>query len=43
VKGFRGVIAGEYHDIPEQAFYMKGTTEDALETRDKLQPQKLAA
>ena len=31
IKGFRGIIEGEYDDIPEQAFYMVGTIEDVLE------------
>ena len=31
IKGFRGIIEGEYDNIPEQAFYMAGTIEDVLE------------
>ena len=31
IKGFKGIIEGEYDDIPEQAFYMVGTIEDVLE------------
>lgn len=31
IKGFKGIIEGEYDDIPEQAFYMTGTIEDVLE------------
>lgn len=30
IKGFRGIIEGEYDNIPEQAFYMAGTIEDVL-------------
>jgi len=36
VKGFRGIVEGKYDDIPEQAFYMKGTIEEVLETADKM-------
>lgn len=31
IKGFKGIIEGEYDNIPEQAFYMAGTVEDVLE------------
>jgi F-type H+/Na+-transporting ATPase subunit beta len=31
VKGFRGILDGKYDDIPEQAFYLVGTIEQALE------------
>ena len=31
IRGFKGIIEGEYDDIPEQAFYMVGTIEDVLE------------
>jgi len=30
IKGFKGILDGLYDDIPEQAFYMVGTIEDAL-------------
>lgn len=30
IQGFKGIIEGKYDDIPEQAFYMVGTIEDAL-------------
>ena len=36
VKGFRGIVEGKYDDIPEQAFYMKGTMEEVLETAEKM-------
>jgi len=36
VKGFKGIVEGKYDDIPEQAFYMKGTIEEALEASEKL-------
>ncbi|MEW5703899.1 MAG: F0F1 ATP synthase subunit beta [Pseudomonadota bacterium] len=31
IKGFRGIVAGEYDDLPEAAFYMVGTIEEAIE------------
>ena len=30
IKGFKGILEGKYDDVPEQAFYMVGTIEDAL-------------
>jgi F-type H+-transporting ATPase subunit beta len=31
VKGFKEIIEGKYDDLPEQAFYMVGTIEEAVE------------
>ena len=31
IVGFQGIIKGLYDHIPEQAFYMVGTIEEALE------------
>ncbi|MDA0745813.1 MAG: F0F1 ATP synthase subunit beta [bacterium] len=31
VKGFKGLVEGEYDELPEQAFYMVGTIEEAVE------------
>jgi len=31
IAGFKGIISGEYDAIPEQAFYMVGTIDEALE------------
>jgi F-type H+-transporting ATPase subunit beta len=31
IKGFKGLIEGEYDDLPEAAFYMVGKIEDAVE------------
>ena len=36
IKGFKGILGGKYDDIPEQAFYMVGTIEEALEKAKKL-------
>jgi F-type H+/Na+-transporting ATPase subunit beta len=43
VKGFKGIVEGKYDDIPEQAFYMKGTIEEVLEAADKLKTATAAA
>lgn len=31
IRGFKGIIEGEYDALPEQAFYMVGTIEEAVE------------
>ena len=31
IKGFQGIINGDYDDLPEQAFYMVGTIDEAVE------------
>ncbi len=31
IRGFKGIIDGEYDDLPESAFYMVGTIEEAVE------------
>ncbi len=31
IKGFKSIVAGEYDDVPEQAFYMVGTIEEVEE------------
>jgi len=31
VKGFKEIVEGKYDDLPEQAFYMAGTIEEAVE------------
>src|SRR6187431_2276204 len=31
IKGFKGILAGEYDHLPEQAFYMVGNIEEAVE------------
>jgi len=36
IAGFKGIIDGEYDAIPEQAFYMVGTIEEALEKAKNL-------
>ena len=36
IKGFKGIVEGEYDHLPEAAFYMVGTIEEALEKAKKL-------
>ncbi len=31
IRGFKGIVEGEYDELPEQAFYMVGTIEEAVE------------
>ena len=37
IKGFKGIINGEYDHLPEQAFYMVGGIEEAVEKAKTLQ------
>jgi F-type H+/Na+-transporting ATPase subunit beta len=37
IRGFRGIVDGEFDAIPEQAFYMVGTIDEAVEKAKKLQ------
>jgi F-type H+/Na+-transporting ATPase subunit beta len=36
IKGFKDIVAGKYDDLPEQAFYMKGTIEDVIQEAEKM-------
>ncbi|MEI6225091.1 MAG: F0F1 ATP synthase subunit beta [Deltaproteobacteria bacterium] len=36
IRGFKGIVEGKYDDLPEQAFYMVGTIEQAVEKAKKL-------
>ena len=36
IKGFRDLVDGKYDDVPEQAFYLVGTMEEALEKAKQL-------
>ena len=37
IKGFKGIVNGEYDHLPEAAFYMVGTIEEAIEKGAKLE------
>ncbi|MCJ8295435.1 MAG: F0F1 ATP synthase subunit beta [Colwellia sp.] len=36
IAGFKGILAGDYDDMPEQAFYMVGGIEEAIEKAAKM-------
>jgi F-type H+-transporting ATPase subunit beta len=36
IKGFKGLVNGEYDHLPEAAFYMVGTIDDAVKKAQKL-------
>jgi len=36
IKGFQGLVDGEYDDLPEAAFYMVGTIEEAIDKAKKM-------
>jgi F-type H+-transporting ATPase subunit beta len=37
IRGFKAIVAGEYDHLPEQAFYMIGAIEEAVEKAKTLQ------
>jgi F-type H+-transporting ATPase subunit beta len=37
ISGFKAIVAGEYDHLPEQAFYMVGSIDEAVEKAKKLQ------
>ena len=36
IRGFKGILDGEFDDLPEQAFYMVGSIDEAVEKAKKL-------
>jgi len=36
IKGFKGIVGGDYDDLPESAFYMIGTIEEAVTKAQKM-------
>jgi F-type H+-transporting ATPase subunit beta len=36
IKGFKGILDGEYDDLPEAAFYMCGTIEETIEKAKRM-------
>ena len=36
IRGFKGLVEGDYDELPEAAFYMVGTIEDAVEKAGKM-------
>jgi F-type H+-transporting ATPase subunit beta len=39
IRGFKEILSGKYDDLPEAAFYMVGTIEEAVEKAKKLQEE----
>ena len=36
IRGFKEILAGEHDDLPEGAFYMVGTIDEAIEKAEKM-------
>jgi F-type H+-transporting ATPase subunit beta len=36
IRGFKGIVDGDYDHLPEQAFYMVGSIDEAVEKAKKL-------
>jgi len=36
IRGFKGIVEGEFDSLPEQAFYMVGTIDEVIEKAEKL-------
>jgi F-type H+-transporting ATPase subunit beta len=36
VRGFRDILDGKHDDLPEQAFYMVGPIEEAIENAERM-------
>ncbi len=36
IKGFKGIVAGEYDEMPESSFYMVGTIDEAVDKARKM-------
>ncbi len=42
IRAFKGIVDGEYDHLPEQAFYMVGTIEEAVEKAEKMNEEQAA-
>jgi len=42
IRGFKGIVDGEYDHLPEQAFYMVGTIDQAVEKGEKMLEKQAA-
>jgi len=42
IRAFKGIVGGEYDSLPEQAFYMVGGIEEAVENARKMQAKEAA-
>ncbi|NQS99420.1 MAG: F0F1 ATP synthase subunit beta [candidate division Zixibacteria bacterium] len=36
IRGFKGIVEGEFDDLPEQAFYMVGAIEEVIEAAERM-------
>lgn len=43
IQGFKGILDGQYDDLPEQAFYMVGSIDEAIEKAKSMQAKTEAA
>jgi F-type H+-transporting ATPase subunit beta len=43
VRGFKEILEGQHDDLPEQAFYMVGTIEDAIAKAERLRGRRQEA
>ena len=39
IAGFKGIVEGEYDHLPEQAFYMVGSIDEAVAKAEKMKAQ----
>ena len=39
VRGFREILDGKHDDLPEQAFYMVGTIDEAVQRAEELRKE----
>ena len=39
MRGFQEILDGKHDDLPEQAFYMVGTIEEAVEKGERLRSE----
>ena len=40
IRGFKEILEGKYDDLPENAFYMVGTIDEAVEKAKKIQAEE---
>jgi F-type H+-transporting ATPase subunit beta len=40
IKGFQRILSGELDDLPEQAFYLVGNIDQAIEKAEKLKQEQ---
>jgi F-type H+-transporting ATPase subunit beta len=42
IRGFKGIVDGDYDHLPEQAFYMVGTIDEAMKKAEEMGAKKAA-